>query len=549
MIIPTDWKPSDGLTLEPNALLAATDSTHCLALTAGPGAGKTEMLAQRADFLLRTGLCRFPKRILAISFKVDASKNLKQRVQLRCGSILASRFDSYTFHAFAKRIIDRFRPVLKGVDALDLDYTLGSSRIVHRQIEFADLIPLAVQILQDSPVSRNAIRQSYTDVFLDEFQDCTEQQYSFVKIAFQGTKSRFVAVGDTKQKIMGWAGAMEGIFEIFVRDFSAIPLNMYRNFRSLPRILKMQNEIIRCMDPTAAMPDEQISGEGGEVLALRFPDSNSESEYLVDAMERWLTIDKIPPSEIAVLVSKQPDLYARDLMEALSSKRIPYRNEQLMQDISVESLARLIDDYLLCLFGRKEPEAWIRLMTLLVPFEDEEIEISTRQEIDAFLREQRKGIEIVEPVHDWWGKAEAFLVKIGVDRITALSEDYETQSRSSQVINETKVRIEELLSEDWSLIKALARFSDSRAIRILTVHKSKGLEFNSVIFLAIDNEIFFGDLDENWCAFFVGISRAKSRLILTFAERRNRPQGFERRWDVVRTQHSEFWSYASVSSD
>ncbi|MDH1997445.1 UvrD-helicase domain-containing protein [Aeromonas caviae] len=91
---------------------AAKARRRCLALTAGPGAGKTEMLAQRADFLLRTGTCCYPKRILAISFKVDASRNLKERVQKRCGGDLASRLDSYTFHAFAKRIIDRFRPVL-----------------------------------------------------------------------------------------------------------------------------------------------------------------------------------------------------------------------------------------------------------------------------------------------------------------------------------------------------------------------------------------------------------------------------------------------------
>lgn len=75
------WVPSDNLKLEPNALLAATEIERNLALTAGPGAGKTEMLAQRADFLLRTGTCRYPKRILAISFKVDASHNLKARVE------------------------------------------------------------------------------------------------------------------------------------------------------------------------------------------------------------------------------------------------------------------------------------------------------------------------------------------------------------------------------------------------------------------------------------------------------------------------------------
>src|ERR1051325_7975577 len=110
------WMPSDQFRLEPNALIAATEVDRNLALTAGPGAGKTEMLAQRADFLLRTGACRYPNRILAISFKVDAAQNLKARVRKRCGTELAARLDSHTFHAFAKRLIDKFRPVLKGKD-------------------------------------------------------------------------------------------------------------------------------------------------------------------------------------------------------------------------------------------------------------------------------------------------------------------------------------------------------------------------------------------------------------------------------------------------
>src|ERR1700712_4275548 len=106
MIAISQWVPAAALSLEPNALAAIKATDRNLALTAGPGGGKTEMLAQRADFLLRTGSCRYPNRILAISFKVDASQNLKARVRKRCGADLATRFDSYTFHAFAKRIID-----------------------------------------------------------------------------------------------------------------------------------------------------------------------------------------------------------------------------------------------------------------------------------------------------------------------------------------------------------------------------------------------------------------------------------------------------------
>jgi superfamily I DNA/RNA helicase len=144
------WVPSDNLKLEPNALVAATEIERNLALTAGPGAGKTEMLAQRADFLLRTGTCRYPKRILAISFKVDASQNLKARVGRRCCFELAARFDSHTFHAFAKRIIDRFRLALTGRDALDADYSVGPNRIQRQSITFAEMVPLAVTIVETS---------------------------------------------------------------------------------------------------------------------------------------------------------------------------------------------------------------------------------------------------------------------------------------------------------------------------------------------------------------------------------------------------------------
>src|SRR3954451_14224861 len=157
MIRVDQWVPSD-LELEPNALAAAKEIERNVALTAGPGAGKTEMLAQRADFLLRTGTCRYPKRILAISFKVDASQNLKARVRRRCGLELASRFDSHTFHAFAKRIIDRFRLALTGRDALTPDYSVGPARIQKQSITFADMVPLAVTIVQTSEIARNAIR-------------------------------------------------------------------------------------------------------------------------------------------------------------------------------------------------------------------------------------------------------------------------------------------------------------------------------------------------------------------------------------------------------
>jgi superfamily I DNA/RNA helicase len=548
------WKPADGLTLEPNALLAAKEQVRSLALTAGPGAGKTEMLAQRADFLLRTGTCRYPKRILAISFKVDASSNLKERVKRRCGSELATRFDSYTFHAFAKRIIDRFRPVLTGEYALDFGYKivdrkLGPSRTL---IEFSDLVPLAIQILRQSAVARNAVRQTYSDVFLDEFQDCTNLQYDLLKLAFQGTSIRLTAVGDTKQKIMGWAGAMDGIFQAFVADFSAAPLNMYRNFRSKPRLLRLQNGIIRKLDPSSVMPDEQLAGDEGEVFAWRFEDSRKEADYLADLIAGWIKTEQLPPAEIAVLIRNQLDLYADHLMAALEARGIPFRNEQQMQDITVEPAARLIVDYLSCLYGQREPKAWIRLMNQLIPFADEDIQSNARKDLDRLVKQQRKIAiaELVgEPFSGWWKFVRAFLKQVSIETLVSLSPDYESHDRLKEVVRDTKARIEELLKLEPDLPKALARFSDDQAVRILTIHKSKGLEFDSVIIMAVENETFFfkneSEQKENLCAYFVGVSRAKKRLVLTHADQRERPAGHTKRWDVQRTAQAEYFGYAT----
>lgn len=151
MIRPEEWCPSDGLALEPYALTAVTSTGKNIVVAAGPGAGKTELLAQRADFLLRTGACPYPRRILAISFKVDAARNLRERVRRRVGSQLAAQFDSFTFHAFAKRIVDNYRPALTGQNALSPNYRLDvHNQIQYEQITFDDLVPLALEILKSN---------------------------------------------------------------------------------------------------------------------------------------------------------------------------------------------------------------------------------------------------------------------------------------------------------------------------------------------------------------------------------------------------------------
>lgn len=551
MIRAERWSPADGLSLEPNALAAAKEIDRNLALTAGPGAGKTEMLAQRADFLLRTGTCRYPKRILAISFKVDASQNLKARVRKRCGPELAARFDSHTFHAFAKRIIDRFRPVLTGKDALDPDYSVGTARIQRRSITFNDMVPLAVQIVGSSRIARNAIRQTYSHVFLDEFQDCTNAQYELIKTCFQDTTARLTAVGDTKQRIMGWAGALEGIFESYAGDFDAHPLNLYQNFRSEPRLRRMQNAMVRVMDPPAALDDDDLPGNAGEIEVLRFDNDDDEADALADSVRGWIDDEGINPSEIAVLVSKQQNLYCQKLRAALDAKGVPFRDEDATQNLASEPVANLIVDFLLVAAGQRQPGPFQRLLDLVVFGRglDQEKKHRARFRWNRFianvkqrLAEEEANLADIDDLRTIVGE---LLDIVGRDAVVGLSSDYAQGDYLQQQINATIDRAHALLSVGEDPATALASFSGDRAVRIMSIHKSKGLEFDTVVVLGVENQTFWGDQNAERSAYFVGISRAKRRLNLTVCDERERPDGANNHWNVSRTEHEEFLGYAT----
>mgnify|MGYP003116697843 FL=1 len=224
IISPEEWQPSDGLNLEANALISVKSVDNRLIL-AGPGAGKTEMLAQRASYLLETNNCKYPRKILAISFKRDASLNLRERIIKRCGEDLAKRFDSFTFDSFAKQILDRFKKALpeginvtsdyqlllddkevlelysnrgenliysrekkrmmaKHHEQLPIDFNKTSRGMIHEvwlelinstqsKLTFAMIMRLAELIIKTNPKIKKYLQITYQFVFLDEFQDTT----------------------------------------------------------------------------------------------------------------------------------------------------------------------------------------------------------------------------------------------------------------------------------------------------------------------------------------------------------------------------------------
>lgn len=548
MIDPDDWRPVGGLDLEPNALKAVRGTAANVVVTAGPGAGKTELLAQRADFLFQTGASPYPKRILAISFKVDAARNLQSRVRLRSGSQYAARFDSFTFHAFAKRLIDNFRPALTGQNALNLDYRIDDVRIQNKQITFGDLVPLALEILAKNAYARGALRQTYSHVFMDEFQDATTAQYAFLKEAFAGTGVQLIGVGDTKQRIMGFADALEGVMATFAADFSATDLQLYQNFRSKPRLRRMQNRMILEMDPAAASPDTDLVGDEGVLQVLRFDSDEDEAAAVTDLIKGWLD-EGVPPREITVLARQQPHLITSVFGGHLAAAGIPYRNEQQSQDMTAEPVPALIFNFLRVVADDARPEAYAELVRVVTRGGIEEADGVLDSKLRTILREARLTVRTAGFDHadfaSWKPLINAFLKFVTRPVLSALSPSYQQGSRLNDVVKEASGAFKRELAVDGDPIAALDRLSEEDAVRILTVHKCKGLEFEKVIVFGVEPQFFWGNDDADVKAeFFVAISRAKDELVLTTALNRSKPPGASYRWKTSSPAHEELLRYA-----
>ncbi|MGY5106628.1 UvrD-helicase domain-containing protein [Streptomyces sp. 900105245] len=529
-------------------MAAVTMTDENVVVAAGPGAGKTELLAQRADFLLRTGQCPYPRRILAVSFKVDAARNLRERVRQRSGPQLASRFDSFTFHAFAKRMIDNYRPALTGRKALKPDYRIDPSRRIQgEQITFADLVPLALEIVESNAYARKGLRQTYSHVFLDEVQDCTEQQYRLVKATFGHTTAVLTAVGDTKQRIMAWAGALDGIMHTLADDFSAHPLALYQNFRSAARLRRMQNRMIARMDPAAVSPDYDLIGGGGVIDVLDFDTARHEAQALAERIAGWVR-DGVEPNEIAVLVRQQPHLVAAELGNVLAGRGIAFRNEQDSQDLTAEPAAALVLNYIRVIADDRQPDAYTALMRTAARLSATEDEASR---LDGQLKRMISKARATVRAPDFgsgecaaWGPViDDFLHLVSRPVLNALSPGYQQGNRLNDVIQQVLDAFSGELALDGDPVRALQRLSEADAVRFLTIHKCKGLEFEKVVLLGVERELFWGNPTESISEFFVAISRAKGHLVLTYARHRDRPEGFSRSWSEGRTPHHEFLKF------
>lgn len=585
-ISPEDWKPCDGISLETAAECAVKSSKNVLVI-AGPGAGKTELLAQKAAFLLQTNRCRYPQKILAISFKKDAAQNLLERVTKRCGEDSKTRFSSLTYDAFSKTILDHFIYALPEKYRPNPNYLVNDEQIIaeafykagfrnpnnlsssklklfydrslsgvnlsawgnsigervwilllhgfdgyQSTLSFKMIGLLADYIIQTNPKIKAALQQTYNHVFLDEFQDTTTLQYAFVNRCFAASNTIVTAVGDHKQRIMLWAGAMKGIFKKFYEEYAPEPCRLTMNHRSAPRLVDLQKEMYASLNETKGevYASEKWNPDDGDIsLAICEDDRYEATAVSIEIIQK--INDGVHPSDICILCKQLPENYSKYIIDELNRNGIRARIENEYQDLIKEPIIELIIDYLSCAINRRQPQKWESLVNSIMDIYgcnggDGDKSYNTVQECiyhkaDDIREMMISGSYATNPRPVIASVREL----LDNDHIKSSFPEY----RQGQYLDELIVRFNELFEReliaaigDWE--SAIRFFVGENSIPIMTIHKSKGLEYSAVFFIGLEDSAFWNfkyQPEEDRCAFFVALSRAKRSITFTFCNNRS----------------------------
>ena len=374
---------------------------------------------------------------------------------------------------------------------------------------------------------------TYDFVFLDEFQDTTYAQYNLLKTCFLGSSCKLTAVGDNKQAIMRWAGANPDIFPDYIQDFNSNEYQLLMNHRSVPKLVEFQKEVHQILNSnhSSIQTNNYPEFQEGEITLFEFENESLEAELIANDIESKIQ-GGIRPSEICILAKQKVDDYSSKLITTLSSKGIKARIENEYQELLKDPTCNLLLDLISCSQGKRDPLIWENISNFygningIDEFTDELILAKSYKEIDNIVSDITYLISNFIPNEESMLKLiDCIIEKIDEKRIISNFSTYNGKSDLDIIVkNFSKLLYKEYSQTQGEWLDIVSSFKGENSIPIMTIHKSKGLEYEAVYFLGLEDSAFWSFNDqpeEDKSAFFVALSRAKSYLIFTYCKLRN----------------------------
>jgi DNA helicase-2/ATP-dependent DNA helicase PcrA len=482
-----------------------------LCILAGAGTGKTTTITRRIAWQVASGAFP-PGHIVAVTFTDKAAGELRARLRtLGVDGVRASTFHSAAlallrhFDGDQGRILAskalllrrigntlpgafRFRPA--GDLATEIEWAknrrltpdtyydgLGDheppippdlSRRVFREyerrkaadglIDFEDLLERAVRLLEEEENARASVHERWRAFTVDEYQDVNLLQQTLLEL-WLGERDELCAVGDDYQAIYSFTGASPQWLLALPQRFSHVRVvRLERNYRSTPQVLELANRL--------------VPGLGGSAKALAPTHPDGPAPVVgpgldVAAHVRELHAGGVPLEEMAVLV--RTNARTSELEEAFHDAGIPFQGASLLARDAARQLLKAVR-------GRRGPAGEI-------------------------VRELAVGQGLLAEAPDKLGEREQTR-QADLARLVRLAEDFGGEVDG----------FVDLLHE---------RFGESagRGVHLLTLHRAKGLEWQAVFLPRVEEgelPVRRGDVEEERRLFYVGLTRAKRHLLVTW---------------------------------
>ena len=431
---------------------------------------------------------------------------------------------------FWKRLVatvwDKYDMILKEENALDFD----------------DLLLKTVKLLANNHEIRDHYANRWNHIHIDEYQDTNKVQYELMRLLSEKNRNLCV-VGDIDQMIYSWRGARIDNILNFEKDFPDAKLVVLEeNYRSTKVILEAANEIIKKNIKRKEKNLFTKNTGGANISVYSAYDESDEANYVSQAVKSLLAAGTTH-NEIAVLF--RANFQSRVLEEAFVSSEIPYQvigtrfyERKEVKDVlsfiraalnenSLGDLKRIVN----------VPPRGIGKVTLLKIFEKKDIAGAVGEKVRSFfnLLEKIKDLASTNKTSDtikFVLKAsglEAHLKTGTEEDIERLENVKELATLSIRYDNMAPPEGIEKLLEDAALAADQDELEDSdqkQKVKLMTVHASKGLEFEHVFIIGLEDGLFphqpldnneDRDEEEERRLFYVALTRAKKKVHLSYA--------------------------------
>jgi DNA helicase-2/ATP-dependent DNA helicase PcrA len=626
--------------LNPQQYEAVVNIRGPLMILAGPGTGKTRVIAYKIAYLLEVGGIQ-PENIFAVTFTNKAADEMRSRVVMLCGE-RGKNVNVSTFHSWGVRFLRHeikytnlkknftvydendqrqlIREVMKLCNVDERKYSVGyiadkinnakdnlldaESYFIHSMlssspeaqmlatvykkyqeklqeynaVDFGDLILKPVEILRDNKEVLKKYQNKIEYILVDEYQDTNHAQYVLTKY-LAGKHRNISIVGDEDQAIYSWRGADFKNLWKFEKDFPETKIiKLEYNYRSIPEIIDVAQHLIKYNKLRKEKENKpvRLSNEDCGVIYHQTPNERAEAEYVGCEIKSLVREKKYKYSDIAVFY--RLNAQSRVLEDVfLLKEKIPYT---IVGNISFYQRKEIKDilAYLKVVYNPKDSLSLRRIIN--TPTRG--IGKSTLAHVEKFMEENSVDlytallnvrkiagmnynvVEKIESFASWiqelHEKAPYMSLKKIVYNIleyTRYIEELELEGtrdakekirnieelvtkvsefESSANNNKGRAALENFLSYA-SLSTDVDLWEENRrnAVTLMTLHLAKGLEFPVVFIVGLEEELFpllsleenieseaaLEELEEERRLCYVGITRAKERLYLTSAIKRN----------------------------